>query len=199
MAGLTAALLMSVTVGTASAGRLSVSNNRFRVTWSPLNLNPGEVRCNVTLEGSFHSATVQKTAGALIGNVTRAIVAPPAQCRNGEATVVQESLPWHVRYRGFNGNLPRLSGVILGLVVARLRAHVNSLGATCEITGTPEHPSVGIAEVGEEGRITGYRSDENARIPFLGLCAISGAEGSYSGTGALTVLNAATSITVRLI
>jgi len=199
MAGLTAALLMSVAVSIASAGRLSVSNNRFRITWSPITLDPGDVRCSLTFEGSFHSATIQKNREALIGYVSKAIVATPAQCTNGEATIVQESLPWHVRYRGFTGALPRLTGVVIGLVGARLRIHVNSLGATCECSSTAEHPGVGIALADETGTITGDRIDENARIPLAGFCGVFGTEGAYTGTGSITLLNASTRITVRLI
>jgi len=199
VAGFSAALLMLVAVSTASAGRLSVSNSRFRITWSPLRFDPGDLRCNVTLEGSFHSATAQKTVGGLVGHVTKAIIAPPAQCANGEATIVQESLPWHVRYRGFTGRLPRMTGVVVGLVGARLRAHINTLGATCEITGTVENPGIGIVLTNEEGTITGDRVDESSSIPLLGFCAIFGTEGAYTGTGAVTLLNAATRITVRLI
>src|SRR6185436_4829381 len=50
----------------------------------PVILNFGDVRCNLTLEGSFHSSTLQKRAEALIGYISRAIIAPPAQCTNGE-------------------------------------------------------------------------------------------------------------------
>ena len=199
MAGLTATLLMSVAVGTASAGRLSVSNNRFRIVWASITLDPGNIRCNVTIEGSFHSGTIQKRVDALIGYVSRPIVAPPAQCTNGEATIVQESLPWHVRYRGFTGRLPSISGISFGLVGARLRVHVNSLGSTCEMITTPEHPFVGIGEANETGTLTGLRADENGRIPLAGLCGVFGTEGAYTGTGAVTLLNAATRITVRLI
>ena len=199
MAAFAAALLMSFAVSAASAGRLSVSNNRIRVTWSPLSLEPGNVSCNVTLEGSFHSNTIQKVAGALVGYISRAIVAPPAQCTNGEATIVNESLPWHIRYRGITGALPRFSGVVIGLVGARFRVHVNSLGATCEVLTTPEHPGVGTTTTNEEGRVTGLRVDENARIPLLGLCGAFGLEGSFTGTGAVTLLNASTPITIRLI
>jgi len=199
MAGFAIALLMSVAVSTASAGRLSVSNSRFRAVWSPLRLDPGDVRCNVTLEGSFHSGTIQKRVDALVGYVTRAIVAPPAQCTNGEATIVQENLPWHLRYRGFTGRLPRPSGVVLGLVKAKFRVHVNSLGATCEVETTPEKPAVGTVLLNEEGTVIGLRADELTSIPLGGFCGIFGTEGAFTGTGAVTLLNSATRITVRLI
>jgi len=199
VASLSTALLMSVAVGTASAGRISLSNARFRMVWAPVILNFGDVRCNLTLEGSFHSSTLQKRAEALIGYISRAIIAPPAQCTNGEITLAQETLPWHIRYRGYVGRLPRPAGVVMGFTNVSLRAHVNSLGATCEITTTSEKPFVGTAEADEEGGVTGFRADENSRIPLLGLCGIFGVEGSFSGGARLTLLNATTRITVRLI
>jgi hypothetical protein len=199
VAGIAAALLLSFAVGTSSANRLSVSNRNFRIIWTPLALNPGNVRCNVTLEGSFHSATINKTVGALVGYVSRASVAAPAECTNGEATIAQESLPWHVRYRSFTGTLPRITGVSLSLINATFRVHVNSLGATCEVRTEAGRPAVGIAEVNETGTITGLRADETTRIPLAGLCGIFGTEGSFAGTGAVTLLGATTRITVRLI
>jgi len=42
-------------------------------------------KCNLTLEGSVHSATLTKTVGLLIGYITRASIGP---CPTGSATLL---------------------------------------------------------------------------------------------------------------
>jgi hypothetical protein len=114
LAALTATLLLGVAVTSATAGRISTSNNRFRVTWTALQFGSleieGPIICPLTLEGSFHSATIRKTRGALIGAVTKGIVKSEA-CEGGNASVLRESLPWHLTYESFGGTLPRIQEV----------------------------------------------------------------------------------------
>ena len=73
---LAATFLVSLGVTSASASRLSVSNRNFRAVWSLLTLSTAgtQITCPVTLEGSFHSATLAKRAGALIAHISRASV-----------------------------------------------------------------------------------------------------------------------------
>ena len=199
IAGFTAALMLTMAVSSASAGRLSVTNKNFRVVWNPLSLSStagvGPINCPVTLEGSFHSQTIRKTVGALVGYVTRGTTVP-GSCTGGRATVNQASLPWHLRYRGFTGTLPNITGVSLGLIGARFT--VNAAGINCTTTTTAEEPAVGIAEVGG-GVITGMRADESFTIPLSGaFCALAG-RGRFAGTGRVTLLGAATVISIRLI
>src|SRR5689334_4686012 len=112
LTALIAALLLSAAISTASARNLSVSNQNIRVTWSRLEFRSPAVtvRCRVTLEGSFHRATIAKTRGTLVGAVTRADV-DTANCTNARATA--EGLPWHITYEGFVGTLPRITEVLL--------------------------------------------------------------------------------------
>jgi hypothetical protein len=133
LAGLAGSLLLGLAVSSASAGRISTSNTRFRITWASLRFftteNEVEGRCPITLEGSFHSATVRKTAGALIGAVTRAIVngaEPP--CTGARATVLQESLPWHLTWESFRGVLPRIEAINFLLRRYEYRVEVTVLG-----------------------------------------------------------------------
>jgi hypothetical protein len=61
-----AALIMTLGVASATAGRLSVSNRNIRVTFNNLEMTAerlGTDSCHVTLEGSLHSSTIAKTAG----------------------------------------------------------------------------------------------------------------------------------------
>ena len=155
LAGLVAALLMGLAAGSASAGRLSFSNSRFRITWENLRfqtegggVNPG-IECPVTFEGSFHSGTIRKVPRALIGYVSRAtVVGSQPPCTNGKVTILRESLPWHVTYEGFSGVLPaiesfdvmihdiavRISTLIIGREVICLYADRG--GATEAMRGT---------------------------------------------------------------
>jgi hypothetical protein len=200
-AGLTAALMLSMAVASASAGRLSVSNRNFRIVWNPLTLEStagiATIRCPVTMEGSFHSATIRKTIGALVGHVTRAFVNRSA-CAGGTATIHGETLPWHTQYGGFEGTLPNITGIRLNLVGATFEVEDGT--ALCTTRTTAAQPGVGIARVGAGGVITGLRADETRTIPLSGefLCAFAG-EGTFAGTGTVTLLGASTSITVRLI
>jgi hypothetical protein len=197
---LTAALVLAVSVGTASANRLSTSNKNFSITWTPLvisNTGLGElsVRCNVTMEGSFHSATVAKTSGALIGFVSKATA---TGCTQGTATVVQSSRPWHVRYGGFEGTLPNITGVSIEIVGIEL--FLERGGIPCTTRTTASQPFVGILRLGAGGVITGLRADETRTIPMSReeFCFFGG-EGRFSGTGVVTLLGATTAISVRLI
>src|SRR6478672_705066 len=107
VAGMVAALALGVAANAASANKLSVSNRSFRAVWLAIEAGPidGIVTCRLTVEGSFHSATMSKVVGALVGHVTRA-TAGAGDCTGGTATVNREALPWHVRYRGFEEALP---------------------------------------------------------------------------------------------
>ncbi|HZV72370.1 MAG TPA: hypothetical protein VFF79_01525 [Conexibacter sp.] len=116
LVGAVVTLAMALTAGSASANRLSLGNNTFRITWSALRFIEeagfvvGEVRCPVTLEGSFHERTFRKTRGALIGYVTRTNT-NVAGCVGGAANFLPESLPWHIRYTSFTGRLPAITGI----------------------------------------------------------------------------------------
>jgi hypothetical protein len=111
LTGLVAALLLSVTVGAASARNLSISNTNARITWSRLEfVAPITARCQITLEGSFHARTAAKVVGSLVGSVTRATVKTES-CTNGR--VVASNVPWHITYEGFRGTLPNISDVLL--------------------------------------------------------------------------------------
>ena len=124
LAAMAATLVMAFATTTASARNLSLSHGSlWRVVWTPLTFRNGNTtlaQCNVTLEGSFHYTTIAKVAEQLIGYITKAIVDNPG-CPSGRATVLTQNLPWHIRYRGFEGSLPSITGVRIGLVGARFR------------------------------------------------------------------------------
>jgi len=199
LAGLTAALMLMMTIASASANRLSLSNRNFRAVWTNLELQSaaGTVRCPLTLEGSFHYNTIAKRESALIGHVSRASVNNGA-CTNGHATIIQERLPWHVTYGGFTGTLPRITGVKLNLINATFRVEIGGLACTTQTTTA--NPAKGIVNL-TAGVAESLRADETAGIPLRGsfLCEIGG-EGRFRGTTtSLTLLGNTTRITVTLI
>lgn len=203
-AGLTAAIVLSAAVGSASANRLSVSEPRFRATWTALRLTAAEatIECPVTLEGSFHSATIRKVVGALVGHVSRASVrgsTGAGNCTNGSATIFQESLPWHLQYLGFTGTLPRPTAVRLWLVGARFRVDPSGALPPCNATTTRENPAVGDILTEANGLVTGLRALREFEIPLeSGLCPFGG-DGRFEGTGSVTRLGSAGNISIRLI
>jgi hypothetical protein len=67
----------------------------------------GTDRCDLTLEGSFHSRTFPKTPELLIGYLTRV---GTANCTL-TTTILTATLPWHVRYTGFSGALPDITAI----------------------------------------------------------------------------------------
>jgi hypothetical protein len=203
LAGFTATLVLAATVGSATAGHLSVSNRNFRAVWTSLEAitSSGILRCPITVEGSFHSATAGKVAGALLGNVSRGTIVG-ANCTNGTATVNQEALPWHITYESFTGVLPEISGIRLKLVGAKFTTRIGGLGCTIQTSvGSPARAIAQLEEAEGGGAVvTSVRTDETARIPLRSafLCEIGG-EGSDSGTASVTLLGSATRITVTLI
>lgn len=187
-----AALMLSAAVGTASANRLSISNRNLRSTWSSVTFEPGEVRCAITLEGSFHSSTFNKVRGALVGHISRAIVKNET-CTNGHVTILQERLPWHVRYHGFEGTLPSFSHLEYDLVGASAAVNISLFGITCLTTSTATNPIEWLWTIIPPSITLVWR------IPLTGPCAALGETTGSAQGGRLTLLGTATAITVRLI
>lgn len=197
-----AALTLAITISNADASDLSVSNQNIRTVWRALELGNivlgGVMRCPVTLEGSFSSATIAKVAEALIGRVSRAAV---GSCTNGSATIHPESLPWHIRYRTFFGTLPRITGI--KLLLSGVFFEIESEGNTCSGRSEELEPVNGIANINEgTGEVTGFTAEESTRIRLTNgrggiLCALS--RGYFRGTGAVTQLGNTNTIAIRLI
>ncbi|HZV73419.1 MAG TPA: hypothetical protein VFF79_06865 [Conexibacter sp.] len=205
LTALSAAVMLAALVGTASANRLSVSESTLRAVWpeeSKLNFSNTagglEISCSVTLEGSFHSRSIVKTRGSLIGYITRAIVGPVANCVKNNVTNVQvltASLPWHVRYDSFTGTLPAITGVRLQLVGAAFL--LTAFGASCLYRSTPEQPAFGIANREAGGTITGLQAENGSEIPLASGGILCPASGTFNGT-ATRVTKLGETATIRL-
>jgi hypothetical protein len=185
LAGTAAIVAMASSV--ASATRLATNESHFVIAWTPLEFqasgaSPATVRCNVTLGGSFHSRTISKVAGQLIGAITEAIV---NTCSGGTARALTEKLPWHVQYGSFSGTLPNITGVTLKLIGAAFSIIPTGSMQCLAVTSTTE-PALGIGNrETRTGAITGLRAEEATEIELKGgffeSCRLD--KGHFRGTG----------------
>lgn len=178
----------------ASAGRLSTSSQQLRATFARIEMGgeAGIAICALTLEGSFHERTTAKVAERLVGYVTSATF---GGCSTGSATVLRESLPWHVRFQGFTGTLPNISSIRAKIVGAGVSVREN-LGIVCLIRSTATEPTIASFSREALGALSGVTV--SGEIASGAEC--SGIRGTVRGTStSLTVQSSATRITVTLI
>ncbi|HEX7290289.1 MAG TPA: hypothetical protein VF250_04090 [Conexibacter sp.] len=207
LAAIVAALTLAFGVQAASARTFNWSNQQFRITWRELKFfDQGFAEfvalCPVTMEGSFHSRTIAKVVESLIGYITRAAVSE-ALCRDpaggaAEARFLPETLPWHIRYAGFQGTLPNIT---------RIRVRILRVAYEDVIRGTPCLFSGLTTPINAEffreafGVITAFEFEAATTLPAAaGNCvglAIRGGLERISTT--FTLLNSTTRITVTLI
>jgi hypothetical protein len=189
-----ATAVLAALTSAAAARSLSTSNQQLRATFARVEMGgeAGIARCALTLEGSFHERTTAKVAERLVGYVTRATL---GACETGSATVLTETLPWHVRYRGFTGTLPNITSIEAKIVGAAVRAR-EPLGFTCLIRSTETEPTTARFTRESLGALT---SATIAGEIASGI-ECSGARGLVIGTSTtLTVLNSTSRITISLI
>ena len=203
--GIVAAITMAF-AASASARNLSITvEQRFDVKFARLTLSaPGvgaNITCPVTLEGSFHSATIVKRLASLIGYITGANVNEGA-CEGGIGHANRETLPWHVTYEGFRGTLPNITAVTLLLLGATFEVDPTGILPRCQSRTEAAHRAQGIASVVAEGggvlKIERLRADENPEIP----CREAGGltlNGRFIGEGAVTALGSTARLLLRLI
>jgi hypothetical protein len=189
-----AALILLAATGVASARRIELSENHFRTVFTPITFGAEgfePVICRLTLEGSFHSRTISKVVGALVGYVTSAEV---ANCTRETARALKETLPWHIQYVSFTGTLPNISSIRDSIIGSAFL--VRAFGfVSCLYQSTTTHPNTGEVVIsGGVGR--NQRADERVLIPGSGLCP----EGFFQGTGENFVQGSTTTrITIRLV
>jgi hypothetical protein len=190
-----ASLLLGAVVGTASARNLSSSSQQLRATFARIEMGgSGFIAiCALTLEGSFHERTTAKVAERLVGNVTRAGF---GGCSTGSATVLQETLPWHVRYQSFTGTLPNITSVRAKIIGAGVQVRENAFGVTCLLRSSTTEPT--FATFNREA--LGGLSSVTVSGEIASGVECSGIRGGVSGTSnSLTVQSSASRITVTLI
>jgi hypothetical protein len=115
---LAATALFASLAASATARNISITNRNIRVVFEPLAFNSevARVSCRVTMEGSFHCATISKVNRALIGYISRA-TSDAGTCRSSAFSITgvvrQETLPWHLTYLGFRERLPAAILILL--------------------------------------------------------------------------------------
>jgi len=191
-----ATILLGALVGAASARNFSVSNQSLRGTFSSVEIEGGAwgiVRCRITVEGSFHSRTAAKVLGTLMGYITRVALGP---CATGTATALTETLPWHVKYSGFQGGLPQINSIIAHIIGSSWRVR-EAGGINCLGRSTASEPSIAIF----------HRSTATHEITEAGISGrirtgseCFGIAGTFhSDSGSVTLLGSTTRITLSLI
>jgi len=147
----------------------------------------GTVECEVAVEGSFHSRTSAKTTGALAGYIINSNV---VRCRRGGATILRETLPWHVQYESFSGTLPNITAINTRVIGASWRIREPTFGVTCLTKSTTAEPETASYNL-TAGVITS--------ITVGGTIRCGSFTGTLSGTSSRTEEAAGRAITVTLI
>jgi hypothetical protein len=184
-----AAATLAVFASSSAARWLSLSNQNYRVTFQRWDFNVGGMttECRLTIEGSFHARTYAKVVNSLIGFLTRAIVGNP--CIRGSATILTETLPWHVPYRSFTGPLPSITSMITNVSGSAFRIR-EPFGIVCLASG-------GIPQLT-------YTREAGGAISAAAISGTSPTNCEVNGTlsssgGRLFLLGTTTAISVRLI
>ena len=138
LASTAAAVLLGTLVGSASARNFSISNQFVSIAFRTVTFEGpfGDIVCEVRVEGSFHQRTTAKRVGSLVGHLTSAAL---PGCSAGRATILRETLPWHVRYLGFAGTLPNITNIRANIVRAAFQ--ITQL-FTCQSTSTETNPMI---------------------------------------------------------
>jgi hypothetical protein len=209
LGALITALALSAAVGTANARRFALSESHFLSHFRELTFqnSNGSLRviCPVSIEGSFHSRTFEKVARSLIGYISEARV--QRRCTGGEAWIQSsqergageaESLPWHILYERFIGNLPSITGIELTLDNALF---LLMLGATrCVYRSSTSSPMRGIINrETTNGRVPTLRANETSGIPLVEGGILCPPTGFLVGTGIVGDQLTYGAITVRLV
>ena len=188
-----ATVFLCALASAATARNLSINNQNLRASWREARFSGafGNTVCPLTIEGSFHTRTLAKVLGTLTGFVTRAIV---GACSTGSATLLTETLPWHSRYQGFTGTLPRISTLTAHVIDVAMRVREPG-GIFCLSRSTATEPVIITAN---REVVTGALT--NAEIAGAIRTDCFGAVGTFaSDRGPVSQLGSTTRLTVTLI
>jgi hypothetical protein len=132
-AALSAIILLAALTATSTARDLRTTATPIRATWTRMDMSGifGTVECEVILGGPLHSTIINKIPNFLIGRIDRALV---TRCARGAATVLVETLPWHITYSSFSGTLPNISS--FSTHVAGASFSIEVFGFTCLFRST---------------------------------------------------------------
>jgi hypothetical protein len=200
---LTAAIVLGSAVGTAGARRFELSNQAIRAIWPTFELSDVPLtrvsRCPITLEGSFHSRTLSKVCGQLVGYITEATTRKEgcgAEARSlwmDEGEIV--TLPWHLRFESFTGALPNITTIRLQVIGLGVKFQ----GTRCEYKSEAMRPIHLIANL-TGPTVTSLRFEEAGTIPLINLMGTCSPMAKLGGMSSpVFALATTTAISVRLV
>lgn len=198
LAMVVAATALLLAAGSAGARILEVSNPSFRWVMRNFTLRGGglTIVCPVTMEGSFHSRTIAKTAGLLVGHVTRAEFQSP--CEGTNVRALSGTLPWHLQYDSFTGTLPNIETVYFRIV--GMAFSIEIFGQSCLYQSLETRALRIGGRLSPERVVTTVFVDERFLLPRFSGSISCPSEITISGSGTMTLLGSSTqTITISLI
>jgi hypothetical protein len=202
LASATAIVVLAAMASHAFANRLEWSERSFRIVWTNFEWafeGGGGILCPVTMEGTWHARTFVKRAELLIGHVTAAAAAAMANCMGGSMTP-DVTTPWNVRYDGFTGRLPAITGLKVRIVSMRFSLFDGII--TCILTTEATKPFKGTFNVNAAGEALTFTPDPTGTIELVAgssmLCFFVTANPA-ANAGNVTLLGVTTKLRVRLI
>lgn len=202
----------ALTTAVAGARAISMGDGNIRAVFREFRSGGSggsvEIRCPLTLEGSFHSRTYAKVRGTLVGQITRAAMGHPCSGTGGDMYVlngvevqggrtVPNTLPWPLRYFAFSGTLPRLSSVTLDII--NFSWIYPPFGEICLYRSTETNPARFVWEVASEGRVTGIRAEAEPPVLLNSGGILCPAEITYANSGTISRLGTTSPISITLI
>jgi len=185
---ISATVMLGALVSSAWARNLEVSSQTGTILWRRMDFAGGfgTIECEIKLSRSFHARTFTKTVNSLIGYVTEGTI---LRCSRGGITINQASLPWHLRYRGFTGTLPSITGIADTVTGAEWTFREPTFGATCTVRR--ESSSTILTYTVSGGTLT--------RTDISGENSCSGINARLSGSETNVTNGAGARVTIRLI
>jgi hypothetical protein len=210
LAGLSATALLGIAVAIASANRLEVLwwERGFRIVQLLEFTAVGfaGINCPVTLEGTFHSHSFTKVLESLIGYVTRASVAGPANCTGGTTVILTATLPWHIRYNGFESSLPTIATINVRLAGAGFLVAQGTNRCLYQSTAASPFKGEFVLENGTEAllrkptelRVEVFQNNIPLQMQLAGTCPSAGHVRNLNA-GTITHLNETLPLEIKLI
>ncbi len=195
-----AVLLLGVAAGAASANRLSLTKESFRLVWLAterlqIEESGSTVRCPLSLDGAFTSRTLSKVSGITIGSVETAIFANTMGCEGGIIEQLSPNLPWRLQYLAFAGRLPNITS--LKIQILRMALSITpTLGMTCLLRTTQTFPAQFMINETAEHRLTTVEPIGTTTVPLEPPCT---GNARISRLGRITGINDPEIIEVTLI
>jgi len=168
-------VLFGAMTTSATARELTVSGFAWEAHFREITFQGafGRARCFLTLHGSLHSRTIRKVAGTLVGFIDAVI---RGSCAEGAATILSETLPWHIKYTGFSGRLPDITSMRSDIIGWSVRIR-EGIAPACLARSTAAEP-VTLSIVASRGEL--IETSIGGSIRTGAECG--GSTGTYSGT-----------------